>query len=60
MDPLRDDSIAWQHKLQDAGVPVELTTVRGMAHGTQSFTLAFPQARDAEDKIITWLRDLIS
>lgn len=60
VDPLRDDSIAWQHKLQDAGVPVELTTVRGMAHGTQSFTLAFPQARDAEDKIITWLRDLIS
>jgi len=60
VDPLRDDSIAWQHKLQDAGVPVELTTVRGMAHGTQSFTLAFPQARDAEDKIITWLRNLIS
>ena len=48
VDPLRDDSIAWQHKLQDAGVPVELTTVRGMDHGTQSFTLAFPQARDAE------------
>ena len=41
-------------------MPVELTTVRGLAHGTQSFTLAFPQARDAEDKIITWLRDLIS
>lgn len=60
VDPLRDDSFAWQHKLEAAGVPVQLTTIPGMAHATQSFTLAFPQAKEAEDNMIAWLRDLIS
>lgn len=60
VDPLRDDVPHYAEKLRAAGVPVETTTVAGMAHGTQGFTLAFPQADEALHRMADWLARTVS
>lgn len=57
VDPLRDDAFGYAAKLAAAGVPVEVLGLAGLAHGTQGFSLAFSEARRAERRMTSWLRE---
>lgn len=60
VDPLRDDVTNYARLLQSAGVEVRTHLVPGMAHGTQGFTVAFRQCRDAEDAVVRWLQERLA
>lgn len=56
LDFLKNDNIAWAHKLQDAGVPVEVIVYNGMGHGYLSAMGVFPQAEDVIDEMGAFIR----
>lgn len=51
LDFLKNDNIAWAHKLQDAGVPVKVIVYNGMGHGYLNAMGVFPQAEDVIDEM---------
>ena len=48
---LKNDTIAWAHKLQDAGVPVKVVVYNGMGHGYLNAMGVFPQAEDLVEEM---------
>lgn len=52
VDPVRDDSIAYAARLVAAGVDARVRVFPGIVHGTETFTLLLPSARE-------WLRECI-
>ena len=57
LDFLKNDTIAWAHKLQDAGVPVKVVVYNGMGHGYLNAMGVFPQAEDVVDEMGRFLRE---
>lgn len=57
LDFLKNDCIAWAHKLQDAGVPVRVVVYNGMGHGYLSAMGVFPQAEDVVDEMGQFILD---
>lgn len=51
LDFLKNDAIAWAHKLQDAGVPVQVVVYNGMGHGYLNAMGVFPQSEDVVDEM---------
>jgi monoterpene epsilon-lactone hydrolase len=56
---LRDDSIRVAKKARDAGIAVELEVWQGMFHVFQSHEPLLPEARDAVNKIATFMRSKV-
>jgi len=52
VDPIRDDSTAYAERLRAAGVDARSRTFAGIVHGTETFTLLLPSARE-------WLRECV-
>ena len=52
VDPVRDDSAAYAARLTAAGVTARSRTFAGIVHGTETFTLLLPSARE-------WLRECV-
>lgn len=52
VDPVRDDSAAYARRLTAAGVTARSRTFAGIVHGTETFTLLLPSARE-------WLRECV-
>jgi len=46
VDPIRDDSAAYAERLTAAGVTARSRTFAGIVHGTETFTLLLPSARE--------------
>jgi len=46
VDPIRDDSAAYAARLTAAGVSARSRTFPGIVHGTETFTLLLPSARE--------------
>ena len=57
LDFLKNDCIAWAHKLQDAGVPVKVVVYNGMGHGYLNAMGVFPQAEDVVDEMGQFIKD---
>ena len=57
LDYLKKDTIAWAHKLQDAGVPVRTVVYNGMGHGYLNAMGVFPQAEDVVDEMGAFIRE---
>lgn len=57
-DPLRDEGEAYAHRLEEAGVDVELIRYDGMAHGFFTMIGAVDAARTALDRTAARLREL--
>lgn len=56
LDFLKNDNIAWAHKLQDAGVFVKVVVYNGMGHGYLNAMGVFPQAEDVIDEMGEFIR----
>ncbi len=56
LDFLKNDGIAWAHKLQDAGVEVKVVVYNGMGHGYLNAMGVFPQAEDVVDEMGLFIR----
>ena len=54
-DFLKNDNIAWAHKLRDAGVEVKVVVYNGMGHGYLNAVGHFPQAEDLLDEMGTFI-----
>ena len=52
VDPVRDDSVAYAERLTEAGVAARCRIFPGIVHGTETFTLLLPSARE-------WLRECV-
>jgi len=52
VDPVRDDSAAYAERLTAAGVTARSRTFAGIVHGTETFTLLLPSARE-------WLQECV-
>ena len=52
VDPIRDDSAAYAERLRAAGVDARSRAFAGIVHGTETFTLLLPSARE-------WLRECV-
>jgi acetyl esterase len=52
VDPIRDDSAAYAARLTAAGVTARSRTFAGIVHGTETFTLLLPSARE-------WLKECV-
>jgi acetyl esterase len=59
-DPLRDEAEQYADRLQQAGVPVTRLRYTGMAHGFFTMTGTFPQAREATEQVIHYLRSALA
>lgn len=57
LDFLKNDNIAWAHKLQDAGVSVKVVVYNGMGHGYLSAMGVFPQAEDVVDEMGQFIKE---
>lgn len=57
LDFLKNDNIAWAHKLQDAGVSVKVVVYNGMGHGYLNAMGVFPQAEDVVDEMGQFIQE---
>lgn len=57
LDFLKNDCIAWAHKLKDAGVPVKVVVYNGMGHGYLNAMGVFPQAEDVADEMGQFIKE---
>ncbi|MCI6770746.1 MAG: alpha/beta hydrolase [Oscillospiraceae bacterium] len=57
LDFLKNDCIAWAHKLKDAGVPVKVVVYNGMGHGYINAMGVFPQAEDVIDEMGQFIKE---
>ena len=58
LDYLRNDTVAWAHKLHDAGVPTRLVMYNGMGHGFLNAMGVFPQAEDLLDEMGAFIQNI--
>jgi len=58
VDPVRDDSAAYAARLTAAGVTARSRTFPGIVHGTETFTLLLPSAREWLAECVEALRAL--
>lgn len=58
LDYLRNDTVAWAHKLHDAGVPTRLVMYNGMGHGFLNAMGVFPQAEDLLDEMGAFIQNV--
>ena len=58
VDPVRDDSAAYAKRLTAAGVSARSRTFAGIVHGTETFTLLLPSAREWLQECIDALRTI--
>src|SRR4051812_10085973 len=56
LDPIRDDSAAYAARLTAAGVSARSRTFAGIVHGTETFTLLLPSAREWLSECVGALR----
>jgi acetyl esterase len=56
VDPVRDDSAAYAARLRAAGVEARSRTFAGIVHGTETFTLLLPSAREWLTECVDALR----
>jgi len=56
VDPVRDDSDAYAERLRAAGVSARSRTFAGIVHGTETFTLLLPSAREWLSECVDALR----
>jgi acetyl esterase len=56
VDPVRDDSAAYAARLAEAGVSARSRTFAGIVHGTETFTLLLPSAREWLSECVDALR----
>lgn len=56
LDYLKKDTLAWAHKLRDAGVPVRVVLYNGMGHGYLNAMGVFPQAEDVVEEMGRFIR----
>lgn len=56
VDPIRDDSAAYAARLTAAGVSARSRTFPGIVHGTETFTLLLPSAREWLSECVNALR----
>ncbi|MBS1616656.1 MAG: alpha/beta hydrolase [Bacteroidetes bacterium] len=56
IDPLRDDALMLETKLEAAGVPVTRTIYDGVTHDFFSMSTLLPQSRDAQGQALNALR----
>jgi len=56
VDPIRDDSAAYAARLTAAGVSARSRTFAGIVHGTETFTLLLPSAREWLSECVNALR----
>lgn len=56
-DPLRDEGEAYAARLERSGVPTELVRYDGVIHGFVGQLAAFPEGRQAVDRIAAFLRE---
>lgn len=56
LDFLKNDAIAWAHKLRDAKVPVKVVVYNGMGHGYLNAIGVFPQSEDVVDEMGEFIR----
>lgn len=59
-DPLRDEGEAYAKRLENAGVPVEISRYNGMIHGFFWMPGILTQGRKAIDQVATSLREAFS
>jgi acetyl esterase len=58
-DPLRDEGEAYAHRLDAAGVPVDLQRFDGVIHGFLGMEALVPEADTAMARIGAFLRDVL-
>lgn len=58
LDFLKNDNLAWAHRLHDAGVPVKTLLYNGMGHGYLNAMGVFPQAEDLLDEMGAFIQSL--
>lgn len=58
VDPVRDDSAAYAARLTAAGVAARSRTFAGIVHGTETFTLLLPSAREWLAECVQALRSV--
>lgn len=58
LDYLRNDTVAWAHKLHDAGVTTRLVMYNGMGHGFLNAMGVFPQAEDLLDEMGAFIQNV--
>ena len=56
-DPLRDEGEAYAARLERSGVPTEIVRYDGVIHGFVGQLAAFPEGRQAVDRIAAFLRE---
>jgi acetyl esterase len=58
-DPLRDEGERYGQRLAQAGVPVTHRRYAGMAHGFFTMTGTVPQAREATEQVVEFLKSTL-
>jgi acetyl esterase len=57
-DPLRDEGERYAQRLQQAGVPTQLSRYDGMIHGFLLLSELFEEGRQAMEEAILWLKQV--
>lgn len=59
LDPLKDESLALAHKLEEQGNEYHLTIWPGVAHGALSLIPVTPQIQEYLEAMTTYLRGVL-
>ena len=59
VDPLRDEAVAYVHKLQQAGCRAEIMEFSNLTHGFTHMRLIVPAAAEASDQVLGSFREIL-